>query len=34
MTQQVKELMMIQYQVKSSGEVTFDVINHFLYPVN
>lgn len=26
--------LMIQYQVKSSGEVTFDVINHFLYPVN
>ena len=26
--------LMIQYRVKSSGEVTFDVINHFLYPVN
>tara|TARA_B100000768_G_scaffold165714_1_gene168490 strand:+ start:219 stop:710 length:492 start_codon:yes stop_codon:yes gene_type:complete len=26
--------LMVQYQVKSSGEVTFDVINHFLYPTN
>tara|TARA_Y100000389_G_scaffold196162_1_gene228650 strand:+ start:1288 stop:1779 length:492 start_codon:yes stop_codon:yes gene_type:complete len=26
--------LMIQYQVKPRGEVTFDVINHFLYPTN